>query len=98
METVDRHLQGILAPYLSACAGDEYALMRKSFRAAALNETEQDGPGFHTGHVIVYNEAVHQHLDAEDSGLCVTFCTGRFEGGLMYFPDLEKAFLYAIFA
>ncbi len=94
MEGTNVYTQTLLSPYLVACAGDElYTDLRKSFLAASLSQSEHDGFGFHTGETIVYNEVVHQHVDSDDSGLCVTFCTGDFEGGYVYFPDLDVAFL-----
>ena len=86
------YLQAIFTPYFMACGAEEYSDFRRTFRATSLTKEEEETYGFHTGQAIVYNDVVHQHLDAHDSGLCFTFCTGSFEGGYMYFPDLDMAF------
>jgi hypothetical protein len=85
------YIQELITSRIIACVPSEYRAMQNAFRAASLNTMDEDGPGFHTGEVIVYNEVVHQHVDDEDSGLSVTFCTGSFTGGWMYFSDLKMA-------
>jgi hypothetical protein len=92
MNEANLYLQAILTPYFMACGAEQYSDCRRCFRATSLNKEEEGTYEFHTGQAIVYNEVVHQHLDANDTGLCITFCTGAYEGGYMYFPDLDMAF------
>jgi hypothetical protein len=94
MTNVNPYIQHATTAHMVACAtSQEYKDMRKAFRAAGMNQADEDGYGFHTGQAVVYNEVLHQHLDGSDSGLCLTFCTGAKEGGLMYFPDMEEAMM-----
>jgi hypothetical protein len=95
MSEVNLYAQEILLPRVLATFPTDYEhKYRQAFRVAALNQEEETRPAFHTGHVIVHNQPVHQHMDAGDSGFCVTFCTGSFEGGYVAFPDLGLVFLY----
>jgi len=92
MNVVNLPLQAVFTPYLMACAPETYSDHRLSFRASSLSQEEEMSYGFHTGQAVVYNEILHQHLDENDTGVCFTFCTSTFEGGYMYFPDLDVAF------
>jgi len=94
MEHTNIYAQECLAPLVYAAVGSKtYSAMRSSFRASALNREEEEGEGFHTGHTVVYNDVVHQHKDCQDSGYCVIFCTGSFQGGHFYLPELDMGFL-----
>lgn len=94
LKTANLSIQRILTPYVIASIGTEYEGMRTSFLAASLDLEEEMSHGLFTGQAIVYNEVIHQHVDSEDAGVCVTFCAGRFDGGYMYFPDLDMGFRY----
>jgi hypothetical protein len=95
MRHVNLYVQEILLPRVLATYPGEYEhCYRGSFRVAALDEDEEARPGFHTGHVIVQNQPIHQHMDGGDSGFCTTFCTGSFEGGYAVFPDFGLVFHY----
>jgi hypothetical protein len=65
---------------------------RKTYHAAALSVEAATKPGFHTSHVIIYKQVVHQHQDEGDSGFCVTFNTGCYTGGYLVFADLGLIF------
>jgi hypothetical protein len=95
MRLVNLYVQQIMLPRVVATFPEEYeGFHRPVFRVSALDKDEETAPGFHTGHVLVYNQPVHQHMDGGDSGYCVTFCTGSFDGGYVVFPDLGLVFLY----
>jgi hypothetical protein len=92
---VNLYVQELLLPRVLATFPYEYEhTYRPIYRTAALDEEEERRAGFHTGHVIVHNQPVHQHMDGGDSGFCITFCTGSFDGGYVVFPDLNLVFLY----
>lgn len=94
MENTNIYLQECVAPlFYAACGKELYMELRKSFRASALSESEEDGEGFHTGHAVVYNDVVHRHVDNEDTGYCVITCAGSFDGGHLYLPELGMGFL-----
>jgi hypothetical protein len=93
--TVNQYVQELLLPRVLATFPDEYdEKYRRTYLAAALDEAEERRPGFHTGHAIVWKNVVHQHMDGGDSGFCITFCTGSFQGGYLVFPDLNLVFCY----
>lgn len=95
MEEVNLYTQEILLPKVLATLPQEYEqTYRPTFQHAALGPDELRRPGFHTGHVIVQKQQIHQHMDGRDSGFCVAFCTGSFEGGYLVFPDLNIVLFY----
>lgn len=95
MQRANLYVQELLLPKVLASFPEDYEKHYRSiFRIAALNEDEERRPGFHTGHVIVHNQPVHQHMDGDDSGFCATFCTGSFDGGYVVFADLGLVFRY----
>jgi hypothetical protein len=95
MSTVNLYVQELLLPSVFASMATSYEeIYRPTYLAATMNEEEERKPGFHTGHVIVYKQVVHQHQDGGDSGYCVTFNTGSYTGGYLVFADLGLVFRY----
>ncbi|PVF91921.1 hypothetical protein CPB86DRAFT_845750 [Serendipita vermifera] len=95
MGTVNLYVQELLLPKVIATFPRQYYEdYRRTYRRATLNQIEDASPGIHTGHVIVQKQPIHQHRDSGDSGFCVTFCTGSFDGGYLVLADLGLVFLY----
>jgi hypothetical protein len=94
MDVVNRYLQELTLPRVLATVPEEYEhSYRPTFRAAALNTSEAENIGFTTGHAIVANETVHQHMDAGDGQFCLTTVTQEgHTGGYVYFPDLNRTY------